>query len=566
MIAARSTLNAFPRDDEVDGGERTFTPAGGVCRRPAAGSARSSMMLRLGSLKTRTAAVNAGAVALVLIANGGYLVISERAEIAEMQRNMEEHALLFAHSSRAPLSEFFARYAEREPTRFHELVRTYAGAEPSLQRVRLAASDGRVLFDSAKPAAEPRDALGAISDPRQLAALRGDAIVRLPGERAAGDAALQIVVPEAHGQPFAILFDVSFESLQPLMRRRLVSTLLLVLASIAAAVAVSLVLASRITRPIEELTKGALEMGEGNFDRRLEVAGGGNDEIRALAETFSQMAGRLKENIAQLEESNRRLAGLNEELKELDRVKSDLLANVSHELRTPLTAIKGYTDYILDGKLGPISDKQERGLLVIQRNLERLSRSINALLDFSTMDVGRISLNLQPLSLQQLIEQIQQTLRSELERKQLRFLVELPPGLPQVIADRDKLAQVLENLVINAIKFTPAQGSIAIRAARDDSRGPRAVEVVVRDSGIGIPQDQIGKIFNRFHQVDSSTTRRFGGVGLGLAIVKSILDAHGASIKVESEEGRGTAFRFWLPAIEREDAQVLPGDIRRLDA
>src|SRR4029077_3991388 len=116
----------------------------------------------------------------------------------------------------------------------------------------------------------------------------------------------------------------------------------------------------------------------------------------------------------QLEESNKKLAAVNEELKELDRMKSDLLANVSHELRTPLTAIKGYTDYILERKLGTITDKQEKGLMVVQRNLERLSKTINALLDFSRMEMGRITLSVQPFNLAQLVDQIFTTVRSEM--------------------------------------------------------------------------------------------------------------------------------------------------------
>src|SRR5262249_8355992 len=258
----------------------------------------------------------------------------------------------------------------------------------------------------------------------------------------------------------------------------------------------------------------------GQFDRRLSTRS--NDEIQILAETFNHMTERLKENVEQLEESNKKLAMVNEELKELDRMKSDLLANVSHELRTPLTAIKGYTDYIKEGKLGTITEKQEKGLLVVQRNLDRLSKSINALLDFSRMDVGRIVLNIQPFSLPQLVEQIVTTLRSELEKKHLTFATEIDPELPQVIADREKVSQVLENLVINAMKFTPDGGRIAIGASRPPGHGRRAVEIGVSDSGIGIPREQLGKIFPRFHQVDGSTTRRFGGVGLGLAIVKSI--------------------------------------------
>src|SRR4029079_15988699 len=129
---------------------------------------------------------------------------------------------------------------------------------------------------------------------------------------------------------------------------------------------------------------------EGQYGRRLELRS--RDELQVLAETFNHMSARLKHNVEQLEDSNEKLAAANEELKELDRVKSDLLANVSHELRTPLTAIKGYTDYMLERKLGAISEKQEKGLLVVQRNMERLARTINALLDFSRLDLGRVTL------------------------------------------------------------------------------------------------------------------------------------------------------------------------------
>jgi signal transduction histidine kinase/DNA-binding response OmpR family regulator len=327
----------------------------------------------------------------------------------------------------------------------------------------------------------------------------------------------------------------------------------LTLASILLSILVAMALAIRITRPLEELTGGAQGIAEGHFDRRLAIRS--NDEIQILAETFNYMTERLKENVEQLEESNKKLAMVNEELKELDRMKSDLLANVSHELRTPLTAIKGYTDYILDRKLGPITDKQEKGLLVVQRNLDRLSKSINALLDFSRMDVGRIALNIQPFSLPQLVDSIAQTLRSEFEKKRLAFRTALEPALPAVIADREKVSQVLENLVINALKFTQEGGRITLRAVRVQAGGRPAVEISVSDTGIGIPQEQLAKIFNRFHQVDGSTTRRFGGVGLGLAIVKSILDAHGASIAVESEERTGTTFRFLLPVLEKAEGR-----------
>jgi signal transduction histidine kinase len=237
-------------------------------------------------------------------------------------------------------------------------------------------------------------------------------------------------------------------------------------------------------------------------------------------------------------------------------MKSDLLANVSHELRTPLTAIKGYTDYILERRLGAISEKQEKGLVVVQRNLERLSKTINALLDFSRMDVGRIALNLQPFALGPLLDQIVTALRSELEKKGLKLATDIERGLPSVIADREKVSAVLENLIINALKFTPEGGRITVSASRAGSPGRPSARICVADTGVGIAPDQIAKIFNRFHQVDTSSTRRFGGVGLGLAIVKSILDAHGTAITVESEIGRGTTFAFVLPVLDRAEASA----------
>jgi signal transduction histidine kinase len=273
-----------------------------------------------------------------------------------------------------------------------------------------------------------------------------------------------------------------------------------------------------------------------------------------LAETFNHMTGRLREHVAQLEASNTKLGAVNDELKELDRMKSDLLANVSHELRTPLTAIKGYTDYILERRLGAITEKQEKGLVVVQRNLERLSKTINALLDFSRMDVGRIALNLQPFALGPLLDQIVTGLRSELEKKGLKLTAEIERGLPPVIGDKEKLSAVLENLIINALKFTPEGGRITVSAKRAGSTARPSALIRVSDTGVGIAPDQIEKIFNRFHQVDTSTTRRFGGVGLGLAIVKSILEAHGTTVTVDSELGRGTTFGFVLPVLDRAEA------------
>ena len=509
------------------------------------------MALRFNSLKTRTAIAIASLIAVLLLNHAIYLVLSKRSELREA---IERETRTFARLSEREVVAAYDFKERLDPAELRERVAKTLALDPDVRRVRIVAGDGRVLFDSTATE-RPRPARDRLGEPALQQALQGAGVSAVPGRDAAGHEVVHVVIPhldeEGGRRHLWLIYEASYQGLRRQLRSLVYTTGGLTLFSILAAALLAVVLAGRITRPIEELTAGAQDIADGHFDRRLSIHS--HDEIQILAETFNHMTERLKENVAKLEESNRKLATVNDELKELDRLKSDLLANVSHELRTPLTAIKGYTDYILDRKLGPITEKQDKGLVVVQRNLDRLSRSINALLDFSRMDVGRISLNLQPFPLEGLIEQIQTSLGSELEKKGLVLDVSVEAGLPPVIADREKLGAVLENLVINAIKFTPPRGRIMVSAARVPEATRPAAELRVADTGIGIPPDQLGKIFSRFHQVDGSSTRRFGGVGLGLAIVKSILEAHGTSIRVESQVGHGTAFRFTLPVLEKPE-------------
>jgi signal transduction histidine kinase/DNA-binding response OmpR family regulator len=512
------------------------------------------MALRLNSLKTRTAFALSSVIAVVLTLNALYLILTKR---AELRRQIERQAELFASLTAKPICVGYETYYASGFYKFQELIGYYSELNDDLVRLRIVNVSGRVLFDSAKledEGAEPgRGPESWIEGADRLEAVKRLELTSLRTSDPRGRELFEVIAPyiEDWGRHrLSVAYTVSYENLQPSINRLILATGGLTVASMLVSVLISVALSTRITRPLAELTAGARGLAEGHFDRRLSLGSGGK-ELSILADTFNHMTERLKQNVEQLEESNRKLAAANEELKQLDRMKSDLLANVSHELRTPLTAIKGYTDYILDAKLGPISDKQERGLVVVQRNLERLSKSINALLDFSRMDAGRIALNIQPFSLLQLVEQIYAALRSELERKRIAFQLEVPLDLGPVIGDREKLGQVIENLVINAIKFTPEGGRIEVGAERTSKDERPCAMVQVADTGIGIPEAQIGKVFNRFHQVDGSTTRRFGGVGLGLAIVKSILDAHGSAVGVESAVGQGARFRFALPLLDR---------------
>jgi signal transduction histidine kinase len=512
------------------------------------------MALRLNSLKTRTALAIASVIVATLVLNAVYLILTKR---AELRAQIEDEARTFAELTKTPLAQGRELY---DSTNFRPIVRNHMRLNPDVRRIQIVDVGGRVLFDSAlmdtlPRGPWPRDGFGRVTDPERLAIIRKLETTEHRRRDASGSEVLEIVTPhfEDYGRhQMSVLYDVSYTSLDAKLRRLLYAIGGLTLFSLAVSFGLAVAQARRITRPLEELTAGAQGIAEGRFDARLNIRS--HDEIEVLADTFNHMTERLQEIVRQLEESNRKLGAANDDLKELDRMKSDLLANVSHELRTPLTAIKGYTDYMLERKLGAISEKQEKGLVVMQRNLDRLSRSISALLDFSRMDVGRLPLNIQPFPLAPLVEQILITFRSELEKKRLTFTAELDPDLPPMIADREKLSAVIENLVVNAIKFTPEGGRITVSASRDPAAPRPSVEVRVADTGIGIAPDQVGKVFTRFHQVDTSTTRRFGGVGLGLAIVKSILEAHGSTIVVDSEPGRGSVFRFTLPVLEKQEA------------
>ena len=509
------------------------------------------MALRLNSLKTRTALAIASVIVATLVLNAVYLILTKR---EELRTQIEHEAHNFAQLTRSQLAQ---RLQDYDPDDFRPLVRDYLRLNTDVRRIQIVGVDGKILFDSDvmdAPRRGPWPDFGRVTDAQRLEAIRKDETTERRRIDGSGAEVLQIATPhfEDYGpHKVSVLYDVSYASLDAKLRRLLYAIGGLTLFSLAVSFGLAVALARRITRPLEELTAGAQGIAEGRFDQRLSIRS--HDEIEILADSFNHMTERLQEIVRQLEESNRKLGDANEDLKELDRMKSDLLANVSHELRTPLTAIQGYTDYMLERKLGPVSDKQEKGLVVMQRNLDRLSRSISALLDFSRMDVGRLPLNIQPFALAPLLDQVLTTFRSELERKRLTFTAELDADMPPVIADREKLSAVLENLVLNAIKFTPEGGRITVSARRDPAALRPSAEIRVADTGIGIPADQVEKVFIRFHQVDTSTTRRFGGVGLGLAIVKSILEAHGSTIAVDSQPGRGSVFRFSLPVLEKQD-------------
>jgi signal transduction histidine kinase len=251
-----------------------------------------------------------------------------------------------------------------------------------------------------------------------------------------------------------------------------------------------------------------------------------------------------------LKERAKKLGEAYAELQDLDRKKDEFVQNVSHDLRTPLTFVKAYVELLLDGTLGPITDPQRDSLDIVTQRTDAITRLVDDILTLQQLDRG--AMRMMPVAMGDLVRSVVQGAEATAAQTGITVRVEIAEALPPVYVDRDRLVQVLDNLLGNAIKFSPDGGIITVRIRPVDT----AVQVEVADQGIGIPADKMDKIFERFYQVDGSSRRRFGGTGLGLAIVKRIVEAHNGKIWVDSEEGKGSTFSFTLPIFPQNDAAL----------
>ena len=231
------------------------------------------------------------------------------------------------------------------------------------------------------------------------------------------------------------------------------------------------------------------------------------------------------------------------ELRRLEQVRTEFVANVSHELRTPLTAIQGYLETLLDGALEE-REHARKFLEIVFRHTERLGRLTDDLTDLSNIELGKVSLRLEPTSVAEIADSVVTIISPRASGGQVKVEARLPVDLPEVLADRDRLSQILINLVDNAVKYTPKGGQVTVEG-RVDPAG--MVEVTVRDTGVGIPKADLPRLTERFYRVDKARSRDLGGTGLGLAIVKHLVLAHGGELDIESELWKGTSVRFTLP-------------------
>jgi signal transduction histidine kinase len=274
----------------------------------------------------------------------------------------------------------------------------------------------------------------------------------------------------------------------------------------------------------------------------------GEDEERAapvvsmLAEDRATLADLNRE----LVRINRRLREANQEIREADRLKSEFVATISHELRTPLNTIIGFAKFMLNGGAGPLTDMQRTDLSAIFSSGQHLLDLVNDILDLSKIEAGKISLKKEVLDFHEIAVGIMSSAIALVEDKPVELDEDIAPGLPPIYADRQRVRQIILNLVSNAVKFTE-KGHVVLQAKPIAENGKPYILCAVEDTGIGIREEDVPTVFEAFRQVDSSSARRAQGTGLGLPISRRLAEMHGGRMWVESEEGIGSTFYFTLP-------------------
>jgi signal transduction histidine kinase len=295
------------------------------------------------------------------------------------------------------------------------------------------------------------------------------------------------------------------------------------LAALIAAIAASYLVSRQVVGPIQKMVGISHRIAEGEFHERLEVSGSlardQLDELDLLALSFNQMADKLEKT---------------------EVVRRQLIGDISHELRTPLTAIKGYMEGLIDGIIPASGETFQQ----VHSEVDRLQRLVNDLQELSRMEAGAYQVNLKSVPVLKLVKNLESRLSRQFEEKGILLVAAVPTGLPNVLADEDRILQVLINLTGNAMQYTPAGGKVTISALCEKNE----VRITVADTGIGIAPEHLPHIFTRFYRVDKSRTRASGGSGIGLTIAQSLIKAHHGRIWVESAgEGKGSAFHFTLP-------------------
>jgi len=421
----------------------------------------------------------------------------------------------------------------------HDSKQLKLASQLAATRVTLVARDGRVLADSE---ADPAKMENHGYRQELLAAFRGETGSVIRRSPTMGVDFLYVAVPvETGALRLAVPLSAIAQQVNAIRKQVLLSTALAFIPSVFLAG----LFARHVSKRLAKIIAFASRLARGDFQARLDKTG--PDELGTLSKQLNDTGQKLQHMFEELEREHA-------ELDRLERVRRDFVVNVSHELRTPLASIQGYTETLLDGALDD-PKINVRFLQIIRQNAERLGRLTADLLTLSRIEMKTQKFQFAHYYINALIGQHADSMRPIADKKRITLAIEPAPPETEIFCDSEAMHQIVTNLLDNAIKYTPEGGRVTIGARPADNA---AVLVHVRDTGIGIPAEDLPRLFERFYRVDKARSRDLGGTGLGLAIVKHLVKSQGGEVSVESVPNQGTTFAFTVPVEDIGLPEVQP--------
>jgi len=491
------------------------------------------------------------AVVLSLAAGGTGIIVYRYVSMRQALESSARHFVDLIGLPLAQVADLYGNVGLRDPvmSRVTELLRL----NEDLERLAVVRKNGSLAFSATRDEVKVWPPRGSAPQPEDLALFRtvGDRRADAERVRIDGRTFYRVVVTDDDEEQFYSTSTVaifSYDRVFHQLRRGIVVMIVALGLGLVVTDRVALALAKGITSNLAVLQTGVRKIRSGQLDERVSIRSG--DEIQELADAFNEMTDDLQQTIDRLRRAN-------VELQELDQAKVDLVANVSHELRTPLTALKGFLELLDEGELGDLGAEARRAVVVCRRNVDRLALRVEDLVQLSQMENPWLEdLTSEPVDLNELISLVTEIYEARIRSKGMHLLIDVGSELPEVAGNVEQLERVILNLLDNAVKFTPSDGTISIAAEECDHEGRKGVLIRVADSGIGIPEHELVRVFDRFHQVDRSIRRRFGGMGLGLSLVHHIVESHRGVVWVESEVGAGSTFSLWLPCFSKTNERT----------
>jgi signal transduction histidine kinase len=410
--------------------------------------------------------------------------------------------------------------------------------EPAISELLVLDAKGFILSDG--KSYSPR--LGLPIEGREILGRFGSATQIFEARENELRAAARIDMPNGDRLGY-VYMRVSLEKLHEGVESTAIWSFATIVSGLLMAAVLARLLARHVVRPIDRAAAVARRIGAGDLTARIDVIG--HAELQVFSNALNEMAANLARKIDENEAARRELLRAKEQAEAANRAKSEFLANMSHELRTPMNAIMGFSEVIKAEMFGPVGPRYGEYAGNIHQSALHLLSLINDLLDVSRIETGKFELSEANVSLEQTLTSAVELLATQAAQKEVTLELEPAGTLPEIWADGRAMSQILINLVSNAVKFSHPGGKVRIGARMNREGG---MSISVADEGVGIPKDQIGKLFQRFAQVESVYSRTTQGAGLGLFITRSLVELHGGSISLDSEPDRGTIVTVHLPA------------------